>query len=169
MGSAHPGLKQKAKHELKEMIELGAYFVFFFFALAVYDMLLLGEYHVTSWNFGFALINALVITKVIMIGEYAKLGRRHENRPLIVSAIWKSFIFGLLVYGFHIIEELIKRLVHGNELVNTPRELRFDQLAARSLVVFCIFVPLFGFREIRRVMGVEKFRSLVFGSRWGGG
>ena len=163
MNSAHPDLKQKAKHELREMLELSLYLAFFFCALATYDMLLLNQYHVESWNFAFALINALVITKVIMIGEYAKLGRRHESRPLLVSAIWKAFVFGLLVYAFHIVEEAIKRLIHGAELVTTPREIRFDQLAARAIVVFCIFVPLFAFREFKRVMGEDKFRALLFG------
>ena len=163
MSSAHPGLKQKAKHELREMLQISLYLAFFFCALAVYDMLLLRQYSVDYMTFGFALINALVITKVIMIGEYAKLGRMHENRPLLVSAVWKASIFGLLVYAFHIVEEAIKRLIHGGEVNTIPREIHFDQLAARSIVVFCIFVPLFGFREIRRVMGEKEFRKLVFG------
>jgi hypothetical protein len=29
-------------------------------------------------------------------------------------------------------------------------------------VVFCTFIPLFGFRELRRVMGEEEFRTLLF-------
>jgi len=163
MNSAHPDLKQKAKHELREMLELSLYLAFFFCALAAYDMLLLNEYHVESWNFAFALINALVITKVIMIGEYAKLGRKHENKSLLVSAVWKAFVFGLLVYAFHIVEEGIKRLIHGADLARAPREIRFDQLAGRAIVVFCIFVPLFAFRELKRVMGEDKFRALLFG------
>src|SRR5271165_5614732 len=163
MNSAHPDLKQKAKHELREMLELSLYLAFFFFALAVYDMLLLDQYDVVNWNFGFALINALVITKVIMIGEYAKLGRKHENKPVLVSAVWKAFILGLLVYAFHIVEEVIKRLIHGADLARAPREIRFDQLAGRAIVVFCIFIPLFAFRELRRVMGEEEFRTLLFG------
>jgi len=164
MNSAHPDLKQKAKHELREMLELSLYLAFFFFALAVYDMLLLNQYDVVNWNFGFALINALVITKVIMIGEYAKLGRKHENKPVLVSAVWKALIFGLLVYAFHIIEEAIKRLIHGAPLITTPHEIHFDQLAARSIVVFCIFIPLFAFREFRRAMGEDEFNKLVYGS-----
>lgn len=167
MNSAHPDLKQKAKHELREMLELSLYLAFFFCALAVYDMLLLNQYHVESWNFAFALINALVITKVIMIGEYAKLGRKHENKPLLLSAVWKAFVFGLLVYAFHIIEETIKRLIHGAPLITTPREIHFEQLAARSIVVFCIFIPLFAFREFRRVMGEDQFRALLFGPEGG--
>jgi hypothetical protein len=167
MNSAHPDRKQKIKHELREMLELAAYLAFFFCALAVYDMLLLNQYDVVNWNFGFALINALVITKVIMIGEYAKLGRKYESRPLWLSAVWKAFIFGLLVYAFHIVEEVIKRLIHGADLARAPREIRFDQLAARSIVVFCIFVPLFAFREFRRVMGEDQFRALLFGPEGG--
>jgi len=167
MNTAHPGRKQKAKHELREMLELSLYLAFFFCALAVYDMLLLRQYSADYWNFGFALINALVITKVIMIGEYARLGRRHENKPVLISAVWKAFVFGLLVYAFHIVEEAIKRLIHGGEPAALPREIRFDQLASRSIVVFCIFIPLFAFREIRRVMGEEEFRSLLFGSAGG--
>src|SRR6516225_1311703 len=100
-------------------------------------MLLLNEYHVKYWNYAFAVINALVITKVIMIGEYAKLGRKHENKPLFVSAVWKAFVFGLLVFAFHVIEEIIKRLIHGADLARASREIRLDELASRSIVVFC--------------------------------
>jgi hypothetical protein len=165
MNSAHPDRKQKVKHELREMFELAAYLAFFFISLAVYDLLLLRQYTADSWNFGFALINALVITKVIMIGEYAKVGRRYEKRPLLVSAVWKAFIFGLLVYAFHIVEEAIKRLIHGAPATTIPREIHFDQLAGRSIVIFCIFVPLFAFRELQRVMGEDEFRTLLFGSK----
>jgi hypothetical protein len=167
MNSAHPDRKEKIKHELRDMLELTSYLAFFFCSLAIYDMLLLHQYSIDSWNFGFAFINALVITKVIMIGEYAKLGRRYEARPLLVSAVWKAFVFGLLVYAFHIVEEAIKRLIHGEPLIRTPHEIHFDQLAGRSVVVFCIFVPLFAFREFRRVLGEHEFRTLLFGS--GGG
>jgi hypothetical protein len=58
--------KEKAKHELVEMLVLFLYLAFFFCAMALYDMLLLRDYHVRVLEFGFALINALVITKVII-------------------------------------------------------------------------------------------------------
>jgi len=167
MNSTHPDLKQKAKHELREMLELFLYLAFFFVALAIYDMLLLRQYSIEYWSIAFAFINALVITKVIMIGEYAKLGRRHENKPLLVSAVWKAFVFGLLVFAFHVAEEVIKRLIHGADLSKASSDIRFEQLASRSIVVFCVFIPLFGFREIRRVMGEEKFGKLLFHSRTG--
>jgi len=167
MNSSHPGRKQKIKHELREMTWLFLYLAFFFCALIAYDMFLLNQYEVEYWNFGFALLNALVITKVIMIGEYAKLGKRHEDKSVFVSAIWKAFVFGLLVFAFHIIEEIVKRLIHGAEIAKASSHLRLDQMAGRSIVVFCTFIPLFAFRELRRVMGDDEFRKLMFQARSG--
>jgi len=162
MNSPHPDRKQKIKHELWEMLWLFLYLAFFFCALVAYDTLLLNQYEVEYWNFGFALLNAAVITKVIMIGEYAKLGARHESKALFISVMWKSLVFGLLVFAFHLVEELIKRLIHGANIEAASRHLRFDQFAGRSIVVICTFIPLFAIREFRRVMGEEEFNKLVF-------
>lgn len=161
---AGPSLKQKTVHELKELAILFAYLGFFFCALATYSMLLLDEYHVRSLTYGFALINALVVAKVILIGEYAHLGRKYERRSLFVSALVKSFLFSLLVFAFHVVEEVIKRLIHGAGIASATREVRTDELLARALVVFCAFIPLFAFRELRRVMGDEEFHTLLFRS-----
>ena len=156
-------------HELKEMLVLSLYLAFFFCALTTYKMLLLNQYWVEEyWNFGFALINALVITKVIMIGQYAKLGKRHEGKAIVVTAIWKSFLFGLLVFAFHVLEEVIKRMIHGASVEKASREIRFEELGARAVVVFCTFIPLFIFLEMRRVMGEDQFRSLIFKPESGG-
>jgi hypothetical protein len=162
--ASEPGIKQKALHELREMLVLSLYLAFFLCALATYRMLLLRELHIESLTYAFALINALVIAKVIMIGELAKVGRRHESKPLFVSTIWKAFVFTLLVLAFHFVEEIIKQLLHGGDIAGAVRELRSEELLGRSLVVFCCFIPLFGFREFRRVLGEEKFQSMLFGS-----
>jgi hypothetical protein len=129
MNSDHSDRKRKIKHELREMLALFLYLAFFFCALVTYNMLLLAQYHVEYWNFAFALINAAVITKVIMIGEYAKLGRRYEDKSLLVSSVWKAFIFGLLVFAFHVAEEIIKRLIHGADITQASRGLRLEQFA----------------------------------------
>ena len=110
------------------MTWLFLYLAFFFCALVAYDTLLLNQYAVEYWNFGFALLNAAVITKVIMIGEYAKLGSRHESKPLFISAAWKALVFGLLVFAFHVVEEIVKRLIHGANVESASRHIRFDQL-----------------------------------------
>jgi hypothetical protein len=155
-------LKQKATHELREFALISSYLAFFFCAVATYSMLLLNDLHVSYFIYGTALINALVIAKVILIGEYAHLGEKHESKPLFQSTIYKAFLFGLLVFAFHIVEEAIKRRWHGENFASAYHGMHLNVILARSVIVFCTFVPLFAFRELRRVLGEETFWSLFF-------
>lgn len=163
--SARPSLKGKAIHEAVEFAWVFAYLAFFFCALETYSTLLLREFHVRYLSYAFALLNALIIAKVILLGEYAHVGRRYEGRPLLLSAIYKAFLFGLLVFGFHFAEEVVKGLLHGVSVARTFHGIRIDDLLGRSIVVFCVFIPLFAFREFRRVLGEDKFYNLLFRSR----
>jgi hypothetical protein len=153
-------LKKKAIHEGQEFIGIFLYLAFFFCAVVTYSAVLLGRFHVSYFGYGSALINALVIAKVILIGEYARLGKRQEARPLAVSALYKAFLFTLLVFAFHVVEEVIKQLVHGDTIASAFHGIRLDIFICRSLVVFCTFIPLFAFRELQRVLGEDNFRAL---------
>ena|SRR5271167_726024 len=157
-------LKQKAKHEAKELLYVFLYLAFFFCALATYSTLLLKEYEVPYWNYAFALINALVIAKVILIGQVMHLGERYEAKPLLVSAFWKALMYCLFALAFHFVEELIKHLIHGASMAEASRAIRMEALLGHTLVVFCTFIPLFAFMEFRRVLGEERFYSLLFRS-----
>jgi len=156
----HAGLKQKAVHEFKEMTIVTVYLAFFFCALASYSMLLMGKSELAYFNYGTAVVNALVVAKVILIGEAAHLGKRHEAKPLIYSCVYKAFLYTLLVFAFHFVEEIIKRLVHGKDIAGAFRDVRLDELLARSVIIFCTFIPFFAFRELGRVLGPDKFRAM---------
>jgi len=158
-------LKQKAIHELVEAVEISLYLAFFFCAIVTYRLILLHDFRDASVSYGFAVINALVVAKVILIGEASHFGRKYEVRSLLLSSVYKALVFGLLVFGFHIVEEAIKRLLHGGAIGDALRDMRIDDLLCRSLVVFCTFIPLFAFRELRRVLGEDKFNDLLYHAR----
>ena len=40
--------------------------------------------------------------------------------------------------------------------------MHINDLIGRALVTFCTFVPFFAFREVRRVLGEDKFQDLFF-------
>jgi hypothetical protein len=160
--SQKTSVKQKVVHEFEEFAIISLYLTFFFCALATYSMLLLDSFNVSYFAYGTAVINALVIAKVILIGEAVHVGTRFENKALVYSAIWKAVVFCLLAFGFHILEEIIRHLVHEKELTGAFHNIRIDELLARTLIVFCTFIPLFAFRELRRVMGPDNFWALFF-------
>jgi hypothetical protein len=165
---AGPSLKQKAMHEFRDYVVISLYLAFFFCALVTYTMLLLKGHNDSSLSYAFALINALVIGKVILIGEMTHFGRELEQRPLYLSAVYRAFMFCLLVLAVHFVEEFIRRIIHGGAPGSVLREIRIDDLIGRSIVVFCTFIPLFAFIELRMALGEDKFNALVFRSKVAG-
>jgi hypothetical protein len=159
-----PGLKQKAAHELKEFVGVALYLGILFCTLTTYTMLLLKKYDISYLNYTFAIINALIIAKVILIGEMAHLGRRAEARPLHQSIFYKAFVYSLLVFAFHFLEEFIKALVHHKSFGTVLHDIDYNDLSAKTIVIFCVFVPLFAVTELRRVLGEDRFHSLFHNS-----
>jgi hypothetical protein len=157
------GFKQKVKREFFEFWGIALYLAFFFSALVGYTALLLKKYDVSNdvMNFGFAIVNALVIGKVILVAEMLHLGRGYEKRPLYQSVLAKSAVFAVAVLLFHIFEEFVKRVIAGKPRGTLLNNLHWTDMAARSLVIFCAFIPLFAFRELRRVIGEEKLYAIV--------
>ena len=146
-------------HEFKDLVAISIYLAFFFCALATYSMVLLKKYDIYL-NYSFAIINALVIAKVLLIGDMAHLGRKAETKPLYLTILYKSFLFTLFVVAFHFLEEFVKRVIHHEPSGTVLRNTHWDELAARSLIVFAVFIPLFAFRELRRVIGEDTFYAL---------
>src|SRR5271167_4422824 len=161
-------LKQTIRHESGELFWIFLYLALFFCILSTYTMLLLDEFHVKYFTYGASLVNALVLSKVILLVEHARLGKRHENKPLIFSALYKAFLFGLLAVALHILEEIIKSIWQGQDLAGAFHELtsrRINEVLIRNLVIFCAFIPFFTFREMRRILGEGKLFDLFFRSQ----
>ena len=162
--SAKSDLKQKAAHEFEELAILTSYLALLFCGVATNSMLLLDKFHIAYFAYGTALINALVIAKVILFGEAVHAGTKFESRVLLYSIIWKAFVFAWLVFAFHVVEEMIKGLVHGERIPEAFHDIRIDDLLVRTVLIFCAFIPLFVVQELRRVLGRDSFRALFFHS-----
>jgi len=131
-------------------------------------MLILGRFTDVSFDFGTAVVNALILSKVILIGEFFHLGKRHENRPLIYSTIYKSIVFSLLAAAFRIVEMIIRGAFHGQRVVETLASIQSteaNELIGRTVVMFFAFLPFFALRETGRVLGEQRLSDLFFKPR----
>jgi hypothetical protein len=164
-------LKQKLTHEAKELLGIFLFLVVFFEAFGIYRVLLLREFQLEFVRYAAPIVSALVLAKVILIGEFAGLGKRSEQQRLIISTIYKAFVFGLLAVGFHVLEEAVRALVHHKGLAEAFEVLRTAsgryELLGQCLVLFCAFIPFFAFRETRRVLGGSRLYDLFFRRRSG--
>lgn len=161
-------LKKKIVHEVVEYWINVCYLTLVFAAFTQYRRFLLAAHDITYANYGFAVIEALVLAKVIMIGEMVRLGRGLERKPLIYPTLYKTFVFTLFVGVIKVIEEVIKGLWKGMGLTGGLADF-FEkgpyELLANSLVVFVACIPFFGVKELGRVLGQDKIRGLFFRRR----
>ena len=86
------GWKQKLLHEMIEYWINFVYLAVFFGVMITYRRLILQEYEIGYLNYGIAAIEAAILAKVIMIGEFMRLGRKYEDKPLIIPTVPKTII-----------------------------------------------------------------------------
>ena len=121
-------------------------------------------------HYGIALIEAMVIAKVVLIGRIFGFSRRFDDRPLIVPVIYKSLLFGMLVHAVRSCSRTLvdgwihKRGPGGRPAPRSPSVGAYE-IGARTLMLTVAFVPFFAFSEIGRVLGRSELGALFFAKR----
>jgi len=161
--SEDQSLKKKLIHEMKEVFAISAYLAFFFGAVATYRLMLPEPPVSALATYGFALIKALVLAKVIVLGRMISVTRLFDDRPLIVPTFYKAALFCVFALAFEALEHLAGGLIHGRHAEEVLREVVAGHgrvILARTLVVFAAFVPFFAFAEASRVLGGDRLRQM---------
>ena len=162
------GWKQRISHEMVEYAFNVAYLALVFATLTQYRRLVLAAHDIIYTNYWVAVIQALILGKVIMIGGLFRLGRSLEQKPLIFPTLYKAAAFSLLVIAFNIIEHVIKGLWQDMGLAQGIAEF-IDrgphELLAGSLAIFVALIPFFAVKELGRVLGKGKMWALFFRKR----
>ena len=162
------GVKEKLIHEVKEFLAIFVYLALFFGAFTTYRLLVLKEMGISYFPYGLVLIKALVLAKVILLGQYAKVGKIFDDRPLIIPTLYKVGLFTLFALVFEVLEHAVGGLVHGKGLMGGLQELLDDgwvKFLSRTLLVMWAFIPFFAFTETGRVLGEGKLSELFLRRR----
>jgi hypothetical protein len=162
------GLKSKLRQELIEYAFNVVYLTIVFATFTVYRRLMLAAHDIGFASYGFALIEALILGKVVMIGGLFHLGRGLEDRPLIYPTLYKTAVFTLFCFAFTLAEHAIKGLVSGDGVAAGIADYMaqgYEVILANSMVVFVALIPFFAVKELGRVMGREKIGRLFFRPR----
>jgi hypothetical protein len=166
--AAAAGLRERLIAELKAFWLIALYLWLFLGSFTVYRRLIAAEAGDAYLNYGIAVIEALVIAKVVMIGRMFGFSRRYEDKPLIVPVLYKSLLFGLLVLFFGLFEHLVKGWFHKQGVLgglSDIGELSAYELGARVVMLIVALVPFFAFSEMSRVLGAQELNGMFFKGR----
>jgi hypothetical protein len=160
--------KQRLFHEFSEYMVNFIYMSVVFSAIILYRRLLLAEHGIILDDYFIGVFKAFVIAKVVMIGAFLKISRRFEHKPLFIPILYKAFIFTLMVMLFDVVEEFIRGFIHNPDFMAVVHEMQAHVSPVwlgASLLIFFIFIPFFGVKELIRVMGKENVKAILLERR----
>lgn len=158
-------LKDRAIHEFKVFWIVAMYLFVFFGLFTVYRRLVIAETGTAYLHYGIALIQALVIAKIVLVGQMLSISRAHDDKPLVYPVLYKSFLFAGLVIAFGVIERLVEAWLHHEGIGGAFRkiaELGLYEFLARMMLLIVSFIPFFAFWELGRVLGMNRLVGLFF-------
>lgn len=156
-------LKDKVIHEFKLFWMYFTFFLLFFYAFNLYQRLILKEYAIDYMHYGYNFFEAMILSKIILIGQSFNLGSRFNNKPLIIPTFYMSVVFSFFVLVLTIFEHFFVGYVHGKTFTVSYQEmLNTDiyQILSKLLVMFFVFILFFAFIQLDRVMGKNKLFNL---------
>ena len=118
-----PSLKERAPHQLREFLVMFIYLWALFALLVINQSIVLARVAQDYQAHGFAILNALILAKVLLVGEDLQLGSRFRDKPLIYSILYKCFVFTLFIIGFHILERVVVGVFSGRTIAKAFRPL----------------------------------------------
>jgi hypothetical protein len=163
-----PNLQERAKGQIRNFALMFVYLWVVFGMLVVHESIILSQHQISYRFHGLAIINALVFAKVLLVAEDLRLGDGFNDKPLVYSILFKSFLFGITLIGFHIAEHVLIGLWDGKPIARSITEVGVDKLAgivSLGIISTVALVPFFILREVSRVIGPDKFWSLFFHRR----
>jgi hypothetical protein len=157
-------LKERVWHEAKSFFVIFLYVWAILAIFALHKDFLLQRGPLSGQLF--AVINAAVLGKVILVLELLKVGHRLHKRPAIWRILAKSIAFGLLLLSFYVIEEGITGCFRHKTFSQSLAEIdggRFLEMGTLAIITMIALAPYFFLREIVNAIGLPKLLEILFG------
>ena len=172
MTQTTPTQKNWKETLIREFINLGIinlYLVSSFSILVTLHSLALVKYGIDAFNYGIAIVGALILGKVILLSEKIPIVERYQHQPIIISVIYKSILFTFIVVFVNIAEHLIVGLFQQESLAQIFTKIQEQiytiDVIYKILCLFIVFIPFFTIRELNKILGKGTLFNLFFKSR----
>ena len=167
MSDASASLFEKFLREMKQLFWIAVYFWIVIGMFTIYRALVSNDENLI-YHQGFALINALVLAKVVLVAELFQTDENLQDKPLVYPILFKSAAFCVLLLVFHFAEEIAVGWWHGKSFADSIPQLGGGGIKGTFVIgtiLFVALIPFFFYRELCRVLGGANMYALLFKSR----
>jgi hypothetical protein len=156
-------LRERAVGELERYAIITVYLWLLFALFSLHTRQVLQQHGmITVWQHGFALVNALIFGKIILIAQALEVGKSLERRALLWIVLGKSVIFAILLIAFHIVEGAIRAWFESKPLLEGLTDFggTLPGLLTYAAIFCVVLIPFFAFQEAARILGSSELRDL---------
>jgi hypothetical protein len=149
-------IRRRITDEFIEFAIIAAYLYICFTAILFLKASILRTEGIAFAPFGFAAVKALVCAKFASVGHALRVGERFKDLPLIWPALYRSFVFLVLILVLNALEEILVGMMHGRSAAESLAGMgggNLEQLFATSIVGFLVLIPFFAFRVLGETVG----------------
>jgi hypothetical protein len=150
--------------EIRKLLLIFAYLWVWLGLFAAHRSIVLDQRYLL-YHQGFALINALVLAKVMLIVGEFPIARRFRDKPLIYSVVIKSAIFSTILIAFYSAEEIVVGHFHNRSISESLAHVGGGNLKVElviTAITFVALIPFFAMQEIGNQIGMDELYKLFF-------
>ena len=151
--------------EGKKFVGIFLYLSIVFGVFVLHEWLVLSSEHLSYQFYGFALINALILAKIMLVAEGLHFAERFHGKPLAFPIAYKALAFTALLMVAYVIEETAVGVWHGNSAAQAIPRIgggTISGIAAVTTIMCIALIPFFAFRELGRGYGEAELNALIF-------
>lgn len=165
-GRDKPSLRARLLEELRSFLIMFSYLWLVFLVFLVHEWTVLASHQIGFRFYGLAVVNALVLSKIMLIAEGLHFADGLKDKPLIYPIAFKSIAFSVLLVVAYIVEEIAVGVFRGKTVAESFPEIGGGGavgVLATGAIMCVALVPFFSFREIARAIGEAEFRAMMLG------
>jgi fumarate reductase subunit C len=163
--SANSASKHRVFDEVIKFLAIAFYLWVMFGVFALHESVVSAKNHIDYHFYGFAVINALILGKVMLVAEDLHFADWFKDRPLIYPILCKAVAFSILFLVFDVLEEVLVGVFKGKTIGEsiptigggTPSGVFFV-----AVILAVALIPFFAFRAVGRAIGERELHSLMF-------
>ena len=164
-------LKQVGHWFVREIREILPPTIFFFAAfslLLLTQTLILKEHGIGVWDWGGALVGALIVGKVVLVVDHFRFVNRYPDRPLVWNTLWKTLIYNVAASAVHYLEKLLPLMFDGDGFAAANRALfgatDWEHVVLVHMWLAVLLLAYCSARELIRHLGAKNVVRMFFGS-----
>src|SRR5438874_2987369 len=159
------GLEQRVVDEVIKFLTIAFYLWVVFGVFALHESVVSAKDHIDYHFYGFALLNALILGKGMLIAEDFHFADWFKDKPLIYPIFCNAIAFSILFLVVDVVEEVVVGIFKGKTIGESIPSIGGGSLSGVffvGIILSVALIPFFAFREVGRAIGERALHSLMF-------